>query len=150
MRQNRRLLLLLFGLLLFWGTQGIWAKAQEPIPDDRHPIDKALDACMEKNPSTAGMIQCLNQAQTAWDKELNTQYQKLLAELDSKGKAVLRTAQRSWLVYRDAEYKSIGEIYRLTQGTMFLPMAADDRMDITRKRAKQLKEYVEVLKMGKP
>ncbi|MFZ4775626.1 MAG: lysozyme inhibitor LprI family protein [Terrimicrobiaceae bacterium] len=37
------------------------------------------------------------------DKELNEAYKKLMVELDDEGKALLKTSQRAWLVYRDAE-----------------------------------------------
>jgi uncharacterized protein YecT (DUF1311 family) len=37
----------------------------------QHPIDKALEACIDKNGSTAGMVECTDKAYAAWDKELN-------------------------------------------------------------------------------
>jgi len=44
----------------------------------QHPIDKALDACIEKNGSTAGMVQCTDRAYASWDKELNQNYGELM------------------------------------------------------------------------
>ena len=35
------------------------------------PIDKALDTCTDKNPSTAGMVRRTDIAYRMWDKELN-------------------------------------------------------------------------------
>jgi len=49
--------------------------SQEP---SQHPIDKALDACTDKNGSTAGMVQCTDKAYAAWDKELNKNYGLLM------------------------------------------------------------------------
>lgn len=37
-----------------------------------HPIDKALDACIEQDGSTAGMIQCTDKGYVAWDRQLRT------------------------------------------------------------------------------
>jgi len=45
------------------------------------PIDKALDACIEKNGSTAGMVECTDKAYAAWDKELNKNYGELMRAL---------------------------------------------------------------------
>jgi uncharacterized protein YecT (DUF1311 family) len=116
----------------------------------KHAIDKALDVCMKKDVSTAGMIECLASARKSWDKEMNTQYQTLMGRLDTKGKAALKTAQLQWLKFRDSEYAALNGIYSKTQGTMYLPMEADDAMQITRTRAKQLAEYNAVLKIDAP
>ncbi len=37
------------------------------------------------------------------DKELNAVYKMLMTGLDDEGKVLLKTSQRAWLVYRDAE-----------------------------------------------
>ena len=43
----------------------------------QHPIDKTLEACIDKNGSTAGMVECTDKAYAAWDKELNQNYSEL-------------------------------------------------------------------------
>jgi len=67
----------------------------------QHPIDKALDACIDKNGSTAGMVECTDKAYAAWDKELNKNYGELMRALNPKQKEALRLAQLEWIKYRD-------------------------------------------------
>jgi hypothetical protein len=42
--------------------------------EEKHPIDRAMDAAMEKDPSTAGMVQAISKANKQWDKEMNALY----------------------------------------------------------------------------
>ncbi|GAB4452167.1 MAG: lysozyme inhibitor LprI family protein [Armatimonadaceae bacterium] len=148
-----RVLLCLFCLLC---TGGIVVLAQTPSPQhpesanekEVHRLDRELEACMEKNPSTAGMVRCIEEARKGWDRELNREYQVLLARLDNAGKQQLRTAQRAWLAYRDQEYKAIAAIYGKTEGTMFVPMRANRAMEITRKRALEIADYNKILRLS--
>jgi uncharacterized protein YecT (DUF1311 family) len=112
--------------------------AQEPTP---HPIDKALEACIDKNGSTAGMIRCTDTAYAAWDKELNKNYGELMRALKPAQKEALRLAQLEWIKYRDLEFKLIDSIYDTLQGTMYIPMRIDARAEVVKKRAVELKEF---------
>src|SRR5205807_4627277 len=71
----------------------------------KHPIDKALDACLDKNTSTAGMTNCIGEAYGKWDRELNRLYAELMKRLGADGKSTLKEAQVQWLKFRDAEFK---------------------------------------------
>ncbi len=119
------------------------AFAQEP---KTHPIDKALDACVEKNPSTAGMVTCLGEAYDKWDKELNRVYNELSRKLAAPGKQALKTAQLEWLKFRDAEFKLLESIYANFEGTMYIPMQADEKLQIVRKRTLDLQDHLDMLK----
>lgn len=66
------------------------------------PIDTAQQQCLDKASTTLAMQQCFSAANKAWDSEMNQQYSKLTATLNSDQKAKLRTAQRAWLKYRDS------------------------------------------------
>lgn len=114
----------------------------------QHRIDKALDACMEKNDSTAGMVECISKAYTQWDAELNKVYNELMKQLDAAGKASLKAAQLQWLKFRDSEFKLIDAVYSNLQGTMYIPMHADSRMQIVKNRAVELQSYLSILKDG--
>ena len=118
--------------------------------EDKHPIDKALDVCIEKNPSTGGTIQCIAAATKSWDRQMNADYKKLMGKLDPKGKAALKAAQLQWIKFRDAEIGTIGGVYAKTDGTMYRPMAANDVMTVTRDRAMQISGYLDVLKIDQP
>jgi uncharacterized protein YecT (DUF1311 family) len=135
----------LFPLLLLLLLPAIAHAQQETV----YPIDKALEACTDKNPSTNGEIQCTARAQEMWDKELNRNYNSLMGQLNPQGKQALKAAQLDWLKYRDTEFKLIDSLYSNLQGTMYLPMLAWDQMSIVKKRALELKAYLDLLKEGR-
>ncbi len=122
---------------------GFDSPAQEP---SQHPIDKALDACTEKNGSTAGMVQCTDAAYAAWDKELNKNYGLLMQNLKPQQKEALRAAQLEWIKQRDLEFKFIDTVYGALQGTMYIPMRIAARMDVVKHRALELHEYLDLVK----
>lgn len=137
---------------LGWAT-GALAQSATPdaAPDKADPIDAAYAACIDKDPSTAGMVGCADAAETAWDKALNEAYAKLLKELKgTPGEAALRTAQRVWVTQRDAEYKLHGAMHGLLQGTMWGPVMADQRTSLVKSRALQLRAYLDFLVDGRP
>jgi uncharacterized protein YecT (DUF1311 family) len=86
-----RLFVALSSVLLLATVSG----AQEQT---QHPIDKALEACIDKNGSTAGMVECTDKAYAAWDKELNKNYGELMRALKARQKEELRLAQLEWII----------------------------------------------------
>ncbi len=119
--------------------------SQEPT---QHPIDKSLEACIDKNGSTAGMVECTDKAYAAWDKELNKNYNDLMRTLKPSQKETLRVAQLEWIKFRDLDFKLIDSLYDTMQGTMYIPMRIDARMEIVKKRALELKGYLELITEG--
>ncbi|MFN8343773.1 MAG: lysozyme inhibitor LprI family protein [Spirosomataceae bacterium] len=115
--------------------------------DEKHPIDIALDKCMDKNPSTQGTVGCLDEAYKKWDAELNKNYKALTLKMDAKQKAALLAAQRKWIEYRDLEFKAQLSVYETMQGTMFQPMIVNDRMEVVKKRALDLKSYLDLFEI---
>lgn len=114
---------------------------------EKHAIDIALDKCMDKNPSTQGTVGCLDEAYKKWDAELNKNYKALTLKMDAKQKAALLAAQRKWIEYRDLEFKAQLSVYETMEGTMFQPMIVNDRMEVVKKRALDLKSYLDLLEM---
>src|SRR6266852_2824245 len=112
----------------------------------QHPIDKALDACIDKNGSTAGMVECTDKAYAAWDKELNKNYGELMRALNPKQKEALRLAQLEWIKYRDLEFKSIDSVYDTLKGTMYIPMRISAHLEVIKKRALELKDRLDLIK----
>jgi uncharacterized protein YecT (DUF1311 family) len=121
------------------------AIAQE---QSQHPIDKALEACIDKNGSTAGMVECTDKAYAAWDKELNRIYGELMRSVKPSQKESLRLSQLEWIKYRDLDFKLIDSVYDTMQGTMYIPMRIDARMEIVKKRALELKGYLDLVTEG--
>jgi uncharacterized protein YecT (DUF1311 family) len=114
----------------------------------RHPIDKALEACIDTNGSTAGMVQCTNNAYAAWDKELNKNYGDLMRALKPKQKETLRLAQLEWIKYRDLQFNLINSIYDTMDGTMYIPMRVSARMQVVKERALELKDFLNLVTEG--
>jgi uncharacterized protein YecT (DUF1311 family) len=133
------------GLVLFAGTLIVPMGSQDA--PKKHPIDAWLDACLEKDPSTQGMLTCLGEAYRRWDAELNRVYGALLARLTAEEAAALREAQRAWLKQRDATFKLLDGVYGRKEGTMFLTMRAADRVDVVEKRTFELLSVLDVLDM---
>jgi uncharacterized protein YecT (DUF1311 family) len=119
--------------------------AAEPVATPRHPIDRQLAACVERDYSTAGMTNCAYEAQEAWDQELNTRYAQLLASLPAAEADALRAAQRQWLAFRDAEYDLIDAVFGQLEGTMWIPVRVSHRSSLTEKRARDLAYYQAIL-----
>jgi len=108
----------------------------------QHEIDIRLENCLESNPSTSGQRNCMNEAEIAWDNELNKYYNLLMKEWPGSSKINLRTAQINWLKFRDAEFKLIHEYYfNLKEGSIFLVIGDNRRMEIVKERALEMKQY---------
>jgi uncharacterized protein YecT (DUF1311 family) len=134
--------LIRYSLLLLSLLLPTIVSAQEPR---KHPIDEALDICTEKDPSTAGMVRCTDIAFKKWDQELNKNYQTLMSKFKPVGKQLLKSAQLSWIAYRDNEFKLIDSIYDGIQGTMYIPMRIDEKLQIVKQRA--LASFLQMLGM---
>jgi len=116
--------------------------------EQTHPIDKALEGCIDKNGSTAGMVECADKAYAAWDKELNKNYGELMRTVKPSQKEALRLAQLEWIKYRDWDFKLIDSLYDTMQGTMYIPMRIDARMELVKKRALELKGFLDLIQEG--
>jgi uncharacterized protein YecT (DUF1311 family) len=70
--------------------------------------------------NTFQMVGCLKAKTAQWDKRLNVAYQKAVQDAQPAQRDQLRTAQRLWIQYRDANclYYGLGEgtIARLDAG----------------------------------
>jgi len=120
-------------------------------PDVSYPLDEFLDQCLDQpnRGSTAGKVECMNQATVRWDQEMNQDYQELAQRLAPKGPMLLQDAQRCWLRYRDADQALIDAVYETTTGTMYAPMQAYSRLRLVRERTLTLKSYFTVLTNAK-
>jgi uncharacterized protein YecT (DUF1311 family) len=115
-----------------------------------HPIDKFFESCTDKNPSTAGMVDCTSRAYKMWDQELNKNYLSLMRKLKPDAKQTLKAAQLEWIKYRDTEFKLIDSIYAMLEGTMYIPMHAEQQMDIVKQRALVLATYLDLTGEAEP
>lgn len=115
--------------------------------DEKNCVGAIARICMAApgGTSTAGAVECFSREQLAWDVLLNERYKRALAEAkrtdgrlpangaDSTAVAALRTAQRAWLVFRDAE---CARLYFLNiEGTFRSIASADCGNQLTALRA---------------
>src|SRR5258708_4906891 len=89
--------------------------------------------CNDRN-STADIVQCLATQTAVWDRRLNTAFQNLVGSLPARRRDRLRTAQRLWIQYRDANcaYYASGE------GTIRRVEATECMRSMTQIRAQEL------------
>ena len=75
---------------------------------------------------------------SAADKRMNAAYQKLLGLLGDEGKAALRSAQRKWLAWRDAQAEF--DAHQLKGGKLWQMELHGSTAATTARRATQLQE----------
>ena len=84
--------------------------------------------------NTFQMIECLKAKTAQWDKRLNIAYQQALKDAVPAQRDPLRTAQRLWIQYRDANCL----YYGLGEGTIARLDAGECMRSMTEARAKEL------------
>jgi uncharacterized protein YecT (DUF1311 family) len=85
--------------------------------------------------STAAMSECLSAQSNTWNQRLNVEYREALKRGEIKA-SKLRSAQRAWLRYRDANC----EAYYSVKGTISTTLTGHCYVDMTRARALELHE----------
>lgn len=127
------------------GLRLVDPESKTPLPVvaglEKHPIDLALEACLQKDDTTAGMSECYAEAESRWDQELNRAYRALLAPLDEQSRKKVQDAQRAWLSFRDGQLSAISSIYGARQGTIWHITAARQSMEVVREQALRLGSF---------
>lgn len=80
---------------------------------DTFRIEQLVSKRMDIDYSTQGMNKTFQEMTKSYDSLMNRYYTKLLRALKPEDKRVLMNAQKSWLVYRDAEAKLIGSLTKI-------------------------------------
>lgn len=119
-----------------------------------HPLEVAMDKCMEEDPSTRGVSNCAADFKEKWDDELNRAYKELMGMMPKEGQDLLRNAQRAWIPWRDNEFKLLKGVYDTiienSGGSMFVTVWAIADMEVVKKRTLELLAYTGEMKEGKP
>jgi uncharacterized protein YecT (DUF1311 family) len=102
-----------------------------------------MEAAMEKDPSTAGMVRAISDANLEWDKKMNSIYKSLRKKMESDEWKSLVSAQKARVNYRDLQTTSIESIYSRMDGTMWIPVSASRVIEITKERALFLESLLE-------
>lgn len=98
-----------------------------------HAGDKT-DPASSCDGNTAEMVECLKAQTAEWDKRLNVGFQQALKVGLPKQLEQLRTAQRLWIQYRDANCL----YYGLGEGTIAQVDAGECLRSMTEARAREL------------
>jgi uncharacterized protein YecT (DUF1311 family) len=111
---------------------------------DTFRINQIVSKRMDIDYSTLGMNRTVDEMTASYDKLLNKYYNKLLKILKPEDKKILITAQRAWLVYRDAEAKLIGKMTKEEYsggGTIQSNIATGAYSDLVVKRTIEIFNY---------
>jgi uncharacterized protein YecT (DUF1311 family) len=83
---------------------------------------------------TYQMVECFGKLTEQWDQRLNKAYQEALKDIEPEQGKQLRTAQRLWIQYRDANCL----YYRLDEGSLARVDSAECFRTMTERRAIEL------------
>ena len=101
---------------------------------------ESYSQCMDQSEGvTSRMIACIDTEYQRQDQRLNQHYQQVMSSLSSTQKSQLRTVQRKWLTYRDANCQFYadpdgGSLARVEANACLLRMTA--------KRAEELAQML--------
>ena len=84
--------------------------------------------------NTFQIVECLKAKTAQWDKRMTIAYQKAIKDAGEKQREQLRSAQRLWIQYRDANCL----YYGLGEGTIARIEAGECMRDMTKARAEEL------------
>ncbi|MCD9126925.1 lysozyme inhibitor LprI family protein [Luteimonas fraxinea] len=84
---------------------------------------------------TVDMLNCIDAETSLQDARLNSEYRRTLAAITTRQQARLRTAQRLWVQYRDANCAFLADP---EGGTLATVMSVDCRRQMTTERASEL------------
>ena len=89
------------------------SKAYITVSNRYHPIDYAMNDCIEKYSSTAGMSGCIILATDSWRIEAKRLHKALLQQSPSpKITELLNTTQSEWMSYKTTLVKYYSELYK--------------------------------------
>ena len=101
-----------------------------------HPIDQTLEACIDENPSTHGMIQCISAATKQWEELAEKTLDRILKHIPPA--ELLHQSQKDFLSFQKAEHALIYAMRSQLEGTMYSIFAADQVLTVIRQRARTL------------
>jgi uncharacterized protein YecT (DUF1311 family) len=106
----------------------LWA---QPLRAQPNPEENC-----EARKSTADIVECLAIQTAVWERRLNSAYQKLIDDLPARRRDRLRSAQRLWLQFRDANCA----YFASRAGTIARVDAGQCALRLTSARAIELEE----------
>jgi uncharacterized protein YecT (DUF1311 family) len=105
------------------------------------PIDAGMRACFARadRSTTAGQVQCMGDARSAWRSAADSALMQLLAKLPSEQQKRWQLSQQRWVAWRDAEDAMLAAAFANTSGSSYQLYAADLGLQPVRDRALALR-----------
>ncbi|MBU2652588.1 MAG: DUF1311 domain-containing protein [Bacteroidetes bacterium] len=135
---------IIFGLMAF----GLTGPVMADIETEPHPIDLKYEACMEKTNGYPAMMACVETANSEWQKEMSSIYEKLQSRLKPKDHSTLEKAQKAWQAYHDAEFALYNAMQAGEEVDAY--MFAEKKMRVIGNRAKALQNFSDYLFLAEP
>ena len=150
----RRTLCVLLLLSCFLAADCAAAATQVPPlqPPRENPIDVELDACMAKDPSTAGTIRCADRACRAWLESAEKLADAIRPKLDARGEQSFDAACAAWERFYKGEQRLRESVYGgllAPEGTMWIVAGTLCVVSFVRERALDL-EGTDALRRAAP
>lgn len=114
------------------------------------PIDASMRTCLARSDmsSTAGQVQCMDNARIGWKAALDGAWQQLQAKLPPAQRKAWEKSQASWLASRDVEKQLLAAVFETTHGTMYVLAEADMQLQPVRDRALALRSALAKVSAG--
>jgi uncharacterized protein YecT (DUF1311 family) len=119
-------------------SESLTSSAQQ-VSGDKVELSKEYSACIENSGGvTVNMLDCIGAETKRQDAHLNKAYKEVMAQLSPERKKQLRTAQRLWIKYRDANCN----FYADPDGGTYAQVSANECfLNATAARAKELESF---------
>lgn len=112
----------------------------------QHPIDLAVQKCMEdKNYTTYGMSQCVDDSIDEWNKEIEKYIKLLKNTLPSKSYELLTVSQEKWSEYKKAQTDFNNNAVAQKSGTIYINITSGLNAYIVEQRAKDLEDLYKTI-----
>ncbi|NPT57415.1 DUF1311 domain-containing protein [Paraburkholderia sp. 5N] len=114
------------------------------------PIDASMRTCLARSDmsSTAGQVQCMDNARIGWKAALDGAWQQLQTKLPQAQRKPWEKSQASWLASRDVEKQLLAAVFATTHGSMYVLAEADMQLQPVRDRALALRSAVARISAG--
>jgi uncharacterized protein YecT (DUF1311 family) len=115
------------------------------------PIDAGMRACQSRadRSSTAGQVQCMDEARSAWRSAADAALTQLIAKQPAAQQKRWKASQQKWVAWRDAEDTMLGAAFATSSGSSYQLYEADMRLQPVRDRALALRASLATA-TGKP
>ncbi len=110
-----------------------------------HPLDRALAACLDGDPGTAGVTRCYDEFLVRYEDQLERNYERTLQLLGPVAGKRLENSQALWRRHLEAEYELIEAQYEGLVGSQYRQLMALERLIPVRHRSLALHLYAQAL-----